>query len=144
MIRIGITGSLASGKSTVAKIISKKNILEKVKVIEKKINIVPLDEMNLCPGAIKIDVEGYEYEAIQGAVDTIKKYEPILMIEVNDRSFEKIKNLLNELNYSIFVYEKNSKKLNSFDSSLIKNQNTVINLICCSNNKIDSIKNLIQ
>ena len=66
------------------------------------------------------------------------------MIEVNDRSFEKIKNLLNELNYSIFVYEKNSKKLNSFDSSLIKNKNTVINLICCSNNKIDSIKNLIQ
>ena len=113
-------------------------------MIEKKIDIISLDEMNLRPGAIKIDVEGYEYEAIQGAVDTIKKYEPILMIEVNDRSFEKIKNLLNELNYSIFVYEKNSKKLNSFDSSLIKNKNTVINLICCSNNKIDSIKNLIQ
>ena len=142
-------GQLASvfkdeAKNNVAKIISKKNILEKVKVIEKKIDIISLDEMNLRPGAIKIDVEGYEYEAIQGAVDTIKKYEPILMIEVNDRSFEKIKNLLNELNYSIFVYEKNSKKLNSFDSSLIKNQNTVINLICCSNNKIDSIKNLIQ
>ena len=60
------------------------------------VETIKLDELTFSNqiSFIKIDVEGYEYEAIQGAVDTIKKYEPILMIEVNDRSFEKIKNLL--------------------------------------------------
>jgi hypothetical protein len=100
--------------------------------------------MNLCPGAIKIDIEGYEYEAIQGGQNTIKKYEPILLIEVNEKSFEKINNLLNELNYSIFVFNKNSKKLNTFILNFINDPNIVINLICISNNKIDSIRKLIE
>ena len=116
----------------------------KKSLIEKKISIVTLDEMNLYPGAIKIDIEGYEYEAIQGGQNTIKKYEPILMIEVNEKSFEKIKNLLNELNYSIFVFNKNSKKLNRFMLNFIDDPNIVINLICISNNKIDSVRKLIE
>ena len=142
-------GQLASlfkdeAKNNVSKIISKKNILDEVTLIEKKISIVTLDEMNLNPGAIKIDIEGYEYEAIQGGQNTIKKYEPILMIEVNEKSFEKIKNLLNELNYSIFVFNKNSKKLNRFMLNFIDDPNIVINLICISNNKIDSVRKLIE
>ena len=142
-------GQLASvfkdeAKNNVAKIISKKNILDEVTLIEKKIKIVTIDEMNLQPAAIKIDIEGYEHEAIQGGINTIKKYEPILMIEVNEKSFEKMKNLLNELNYSVFVFNKNSKKINIFNPKLINDKNVVINLICISKNKIDSVKNLIE
>ena len=66
------------------------------------------------------------------------------MIEVNEKSFEKIKNLLNELNYSIFVFNKNSKKLNRFMLNFIDDPNIVINLICISNNKIDSVRKLIE
>ena len=121
-----------------------KNILDEVTLIEKKIKIVTIDEMNLQPAAIKIDIEGYEHEAIQGGINTIKKYEPILMVEVNEKSFEKMKNLLNELHYSIFVFNKNSKKINIFNPKLINDKNIVINLICISKNKIDSVKNLIE
>ena len=142
-------GQLASifkdeAKNNVAKIITKKNILDEVELIEKKIKIISLDEMNLQPAAIKIDIEGYEHEAILGAINTIKKYEPILMIEVNEKSFEKIKNLLNELNYSIFVFNKNSKKIKIFDTKLINDKNIVINLICISKNKISTLENLVE
>ena len=66
------------------------------------------------------------------------------MVEVNEISFEKMKNLLNELHYSIFVFNKISKKINIFNPKLINDKNVVINLICISKNKIDSVKNLIE
>ena len=35
---------------------------------------------DLCPGFISLDVEGIEYAVIQGAVETIRKFKPILSI----------------------------------------------------------------
>lgn len=33
---------------------------------------------------IKIDVEGHEYKVLQGGIETIKKYKPIIVIEENE------------------------------------------------------------
>ena len=67
-----------------------------------------LDNLNL-PGCdlIQLDVEGFELKALNGAIETIKKYKPVLCIEFcekwleryNDNS-EKILNLLKNLNYT--------------------------------------------
>lgn len=44
-----------------------------------------LDEFQLTDiSYIKIDVEGYERKVLKGALETIKKYKPILVIEQND------------------------------------------------------------
>jgi FkbM family methyltransferase len=37
---------------------------------------------------IKIDVEGFEYHVLKGAECTIRKYKPILFIELNDKNLE--------------------------------------------------------
>lgn len=39
---------------------------------------------------IKIDVEGWEYEVIQGAVETIKKHRPIMFVEYSEGEAPKI------------------------------------------------------
>jgi FkbM family methyltransferase len=67
-----------------------------------------LDDLNI-PGCdlIQLDVEGFELKALNGAIETIKKYKPVLCIEFcekwleryNDNS-EKILNLLKNLNYT--------------------------------------------
>lgn len=61
---------------------------------------------------IKIDVEGYEYNAILGAKETILKFAPLIMIEVNGLSEqyynipkEKIFGLLKEFGYSQIDYK---------------------------------------
>lgn len=74
---------------------------------EGYIPTIVLDNLNL-PGCdlIQLDIEGYELKALNGAIETIKKYKPVLCIEFcekwleryNDNS-EKILNLLKELNY---------------------------------------------
>lgn len=48
-------------------------------------HIVPLDQLQLQPCVIKIDVEGYELAALQGMEATLTQYHPLLMIEMNNQ-----------------------------------------------------------
>ncbi len=76
--------------------------------LDKKINSIKL---------IKIDIEGGEYLALLGMINLLKKFKPILLVEINpDNPFgkEKIENLLNEIGYKTYfindegvsIYEK--------------------------------------
>lgn len=66
-----------------------------------------IDNLNLpdC-SLIQLDVEGYEYKALLGGINTIKKYKPVLCIEFcekwlnrYDDNFNKIYKFLEELDY---------------------------------------------
>ena len=70
--------------------------------------LLSIDSLNLpeCD-LIQLDVEGYELNALLGAVEAIKKYKPVLCIEFcekwlnrYDATSEKILNLLRKLNYT--------------------------------------------
>ena len=100
--------------------------------------------MNLQPEIIKIDVEGFESQVLEGAIETIKKNKPYLMIEINDVSVKKVGSLLLELNYLIFTYEKSTKKLKSFDLNNLNLQDFVINIICINKDRKSEIDSLIE
>jgi FkbM family methyltransferase len=62
-------------------------------------------------GLIKLDIEGSELEAIEGAIETIKKDRPILLISIYHRpeDFFQIKPLIEELNLGYkFIIRKTS------------------------------------
>ena len=64
-----------------------------------------LDDLDLAPYFIKIDVQGFEYDVLLGAKNTLIKNKPILLIETpaqDERDF------LHSLGYETFIY-KNSK-----------------------------------
>jgi hypothetical protein len=55
---------------------------------------------------LKIDVEGYEVEVINGGLETIKRFRPVMLIEVNEpllkrygRTPKQVHSLLDELGY---------------------------------------------
>lgn len=63
--------------------------------IVKEINVKKIDW-------IKIDVDGLEYEIIQGAEEVIAKFRPKIIIEIHDKNIgEKIKETLKSFGYSI-------------------------------------------
>ena len=62
---------------------------------------------------IKLDIEGHELQAIEGAKNTIKKYKPIIIIELSsyifnkkNQTFDNLKSFLVKFNYSIYSIKK--------------------------------------
>ena len=60
------------------------------------------DSENLNPIAIKIDVEGTEFEVIQGLAKTIERNRPLIILE-RSKSFENCVNFFSNLGYVILV-----------------------------------------
>lgn len=48
---------------------------------------------------IHLDVEGHEYNALKGAVRTISKYKPLIVVELSEK-IDKIYKLMHQLNYA--------------------------------------------
>lgn len=73
---------------------------------------IPIDSMNIQNvDLIHLDVEGFEYEALKGATNTIKKYHPLIVLELSENQ-EKIYNMLKRLKY-VETEKYNGKSINS-------------------------------
>ena len=92
------------------------------------VKIRTLDSFSLKPIAIKIDVEGYELEVIEGALETIKAHKPLLMIEMNNQ--EEFLPLLDSLGYGFYRYDPKTKTLIQFPEN-----ETYLNVICLHGEK---------
>ncbi len=84
----------------------------KISVGAGQIPLKRLDDLNLpkCD-LLKIDVEGFEYDVLLGARETLKKFHPHIFVELWDKevcerdgldyTFDKVKQYLEELGYKI-------------------------------------------
>ena len=66
--------------------VNQKNAFVRTGVRQRQVEVVAIDDIFLEHRIhfIKIDIEGGEWPAIQGAVNTIRKFYPILMTEIQD------------------------------------------------------------
>ena len=99
-----------------------KNIINQVyyffkyffKIKTQKLILKRFDTLRLStkPIFIKIDVEGYDHKVIKGMIKTIKKYKPIILVELNKENFGKINKILKK-HYEpyLFIYKKNNFKI---------------------------------
>ena len=49
-----------------------------------EISQIRIDSLNISPDLIHLDVEGFEGEALLGAIETINRSKPIIVVETND------------------------------------------------------------
>ena len=59
---------------------------------------------------IKIDVDGFELQVLQGAEQTLRKYMPILLVEISDKDLETVSTLLSELGYGEPEFEHRGRR----------------------------------
>ena len=68
-------------------------------------------KLNKKVSGIKIDTEGHEFEVIEGSKSIIENFKPDLLIEINERSFNKSINFLKKYNYKFYYLDENNEKL---------------------------------
>ena len=66
--------------------------------------ISTLDDEKLAPWFIKVDVQGYEYNVLQGGMKTLREYEPVLLIE-SFRSDPRTVRLADGLGYEEYSFD---------------------------------------
>jgi FkbM family methyltransferase len=76
---------------------------EHVTLQETKCSVRRLDEFGLNPFFMKLDIQGYELQALKGGKETIKLYEPILLVELPE---EEIVNYLKGFGYVMYAFRK--------------------------------------
>ena len=88
----------------------------KLEISKISVEIKTLDSFELAPEFIKIDVEGFEYQVLQGGEKTINTHRPILLIE-GIAEGDRVHQLLKSWNYDIYKFADNKFYLNRFDCS---------------------------
>jgi FkbM family methyltransferase len=77
---------------------------EKLELMELPCEVRRLDDQHLDPVFIKIDVQGFESRVIRGAMSTIRRAEPILLIEAFHGDAE-LMQLTQDLGYEPYLFD---------------------------------------
>ena len=104
--------SLSSFEKKNIKRYIKKNLFsfyKKISFIKKKVQLKKLDDLNINFQFIKIDTEGSELSVIKGAIKSIKKNNPIILLEIN-KDFSIIEKILSRIGYQKYLFNKKSNK----------------------------------
>lgn len=80
----------------------------------EEVGMVALDDLASPPvpervDVIKVDVEGGELDVLSGALDLLRRYEPALILEVNDPG--RLEAALGELGYTCVTYDPDRRSL---------------------------------
>ena len=86
----------------------------KLDLAKTSVEIKTLDSFQLQPEFIKIDVEGFEYQVLLGAENTIKSHRPILLIEGIAKG-DRVHRLFESWNYNIYKFFNNKFYQDRFD-----------------------------
>lgn len=79
-----------------------------------------LNEMNFSDiGFVKIDVEGFEFDVLKGGEELFRSMDPVIFIEIWNKNFDRVNNLLNMFGYAVveimpdsnYVYKKISTSM---------------------------------
>jgi FkbM family methyltransferase len=77
-------------------------------IVKCEVPVRPLDVLDLHPAFIKLDVQGFEYEALLGLRGTLERAHPILLVETPD---EAVRGFLSGLGYQAFSYAPAERRL---------------------------------
>jgi len=76
----------------------------KLVISEVACEIETLDAQKLAPLFIKVDVQGYEYNVLNGGRDTLRRYEPVLLLEAFKSDIRTVR-LAEELGYNEYYFD---------------------------------------
>lgn len=101
------------------------------------VSVVPLDSLDLTPDLIKLDVEGFEQQALKGLENTLSSHYPVLLIEINNP--ERWLPYLEKLGYDFYQYDAPSQSL-----KVCEDRSGVLNIFCLNRNNNSRITTILK
>jgi FkbM family methyltransferase len=89
-------------------------VVARITYHEQVVEIVPLDELELAPSIVKIDVEGADYQILLGLRATIERYRPHILVEFTPRHMGDFEQFFEQRKYSLFVYDERADTFTPF------------------------------
>ena len=97
--------------------------------LDDYINVNSIDNV----GFIKIDVEGHEFEVIEGGIETINKFRPLILCESENRHIvhtgrttQMFLDYMKDLKYKAYIFSKNDRKIRSiYEITIPKNRSSL-------------------
>jgi FkbM family methyltransferase len=86
-------------------------------MLEDEASVQPLDDLNVEPAFVKIDVEGMGNAVLRGLRQTIERSRPAMMIEVEPSEIEAMQAFVAPFGYEAMVYEAERDTLVPFVSA---------------------------
>ena len=101
------------------------------------VRVERLDNFDLAPDLIKLDVEGFEQQALKGLEKTLSSHFPVLLIEINnaDRWLPYLENL----GYGFYNYDEQDQSLKA-----CHDLSGVLNLFCLNRNNNSRITRVLR
>lgn len=75
--------------------------------------IVRIDDLSLDPAIVKIDTEGFEYQALSGMQKTLARSRPFIMLEAAWAQREAVQNFFEARDYSVQIYDRFADEFSS-------------------------------
>jgi hypothetical protein len=94
---------------------NKKSPRQLYEISVKKLDSFNFTDLNL----LKIDVEGWEFEVLKGAVETIKKHKPVLLVEFTGGESRKSLHRYDVAEYQKLILELDYKAVETVESDTI-------------------------
>ncbi len=91
-----------------------KRIVKRFKYREFTTSYIRIDDLNLSPDIVKIDVQGQELNVLLGCKDTIKRCSPCFLVEYDEDNFEKIKEFFQTREYPPYGFNPKNMKFSRF------------------------------
>ncbi|MDF1737813.1 MAG: FkbM family methyltransferase [Verrucomicrobiales bacterium] len=74
-----------------------------------------LDEISF----VKIDVDGFELQVLEGGARTLRKFKPILLVEISDKDLTPVTSLLGKLGYGESEFEYRGRRYKGSETSSV-------------------------
>lgn len=78
----------------------------KLTFAETTVPVIPLDDLELTPDFVKIDVEGHEVPVLRGMLGTIERWTPTFMIEFFPGNIDGIGTTLRPFGYRPYIFDR--------------------------------------
>jgi FkbM family methyltransferase len=89
-------------------------------IVETTVPVRTIDELELAPSFVKLDVQGWELRVIAGMRATLERHRPVLFIE-NGPYITEARDVLAELNYEARRFDHDARKLRPFAGEEVMN-----------------------